>query len=111
MVEAFVVRKPVLTITSPEFRETQEATLHFGNLRSAAGGALQQAATIEEHLVQLEATLESPEASRDGIEGFLRTFVRPLGLDRSATAILCDELERLAGRRRASRPPQAAVRA
>ena len=111
MVEAFVVRKPVLTITSPEFRETQEATLHFGNLRSAAGGALQQAATIEEHLVQLEATLESPEASRDGIEGFLRTFVRPLGLDRSATAILCDELERLAGRPRASRPTQAAVRA
>jgi hypothetical protein len=111
MVEAFVVRKPVLTITSPEFRETQEATLHFGNLRSAAGGALQQASTVDEHLEQLRATLASPDSYRDGIEGFLRTFVRPRGIDLSATGILCDELEKLAGRRRASRSPQAAVRA
>jgi hypothetical protein len=109
MVEAFVVRRPVLTITSHEFRETQEATLHFGNLRSAAGGALQQAATIEDHLEQLRATLDSPESYRDGIEGFLRTFVRPRGLDRSATEILCEELERLAERRRSSRARPAAV--
>jgi hypothetical protein len=111
MVEAFVVRRPVLTITSPEFRETQEATLHFGNLRSAAGGALQQAATIEDHLQQLRATLDSPESYRDGIEGFLRRFVRPLGLERSSTESLCDELERLAERRGASRPRPAEVRA
>jgi hypothetical protein len=111
MVEAFVVGKPVLTITSPEFRETQEATLHFGNLRSAAGGALQQASTIEEHLEQLRATRASPDSYREGIEGFLRTFVRPLGLDRSATEAMCDELERLGGSRRSSRSRPAAVRA
>jgi hypothetical protein len=109
MVEAFVVGKPVLTITSPDFRETQEATLHFGNLRSAAGGALQQASTIEEHLEQLRATLESPESYREGIERFLRTFVRPLGLDRSATEVLCEELERMAESGRPSRPRRAPV--
>jgi hypothetical protein len=109
MVEAFVVRKPVLTIETPEFRETQAATLHFGNLRSAAGGALQEAATLEEHLDQLSIVLASPESYRNGIEGFLRTFVRPGGLDRPATEILCEELERLAEGDRSTRPRRAAV--
>jgi hypothetical protein len=109
MVEAFVVRKPVLTITAPEFRETQEATLHFGNLRTAAGGALQESSTLEEHVHQLSAVLASPKSYRDGIEGFLRTFVRPKGLSRSATEILCVELERLAEGGRSSRPRRAAV--
>jgi hypothetical protein len=99
MVEAFVARRPVLTIRGSEFRETQEATLHFGNLRLAAGDALQAAATLDEHLVQLTAVLEQPERFRDGIDGFLRTFVRPLGLDRSATAVLVQELEQLAAPR------------
>src|SRR5262249_17944804 len=34
MVESFVARRPVLTIRSPEFRETQQGTLHFGELVS-----------------------------------------------------------------------------
>jgi hypothetical protein len=109
MVEAFVVRRPVLTIKAPEFRETQAATLHFGNLRTAAGGALLEAETLEEHLDQLNLVLASPESYRDGIEGFLRAFVRPRGLDRPATEILCDELERLAGGDRSTRPRPAAV--
>jgi hypothetical protein len=109
MVEAFVVRKPVLTIEAPEFRETQAATLHFGNLRSAAGGALQEAATLGEHFDQLKVVLASPERYRDGIERFLRTFVRPRGLGRPATEILCEELERLAEGARPTRPRRAAV--
>lgn len=99
MVEAFVARKPVLTIHGPEFRETQEATVHFGNLRFAAGDALQAAAMLDEHLEQLTTVLEEPDRFRDGIDGFLLTFVRPLGLDRSATAELVHELEQLAAQR------------
>jgi len=109
MVEAFVVGRPVLTIKAPEFRETQEATLHFGNLRSAAGGALQEATTLQEHVDQLSLVLASPDSYRHAIEAFLRTFVRPRGLDRSATEILCMELERLAKGDRSSRPRRAAV--
>jgi hypothetical protein len=99
MVEAFVARRPVLTITSAEFRETQEATLHFGNLRLAARGALQKSATLEEHLEQLRATLESPDRHREGIDGFLLTFVRPLGLERKASEVLIEGLEALAASR------------
>jgi hypothetical protein len=104
MVEAFVQRRPVLTIRAPEFRETQEATLHFGNLSSAAGDALQAAATLDEHVAQLAATLAAPGRAAAGIDGFLRTFVRPLGLDRSATEALVDGLEELAGARGELRP-------
>ena len=95
MVEAFIQRRPVLTIRASEFRETQEATVHFGNLRTAAGGALQTAATFDEHVAQLRSTLAEPERLREGIEAFLRTFVRPCGLDRPATAVLVDAIEGL----------------
>jgi hypothetical protein len=97
MVESFVQRRPVLTVHTPEFKETQEGTLHFGNLASASGGALREAATLDEHLEQLRAVVEAPEASREGIEAFLLAFVRPHGLDRPATPILVDAIEELAG--------------
>ena len=97
MVESFVVRRPVLTIGSPEFRETQQGTLHFGELVSASSGALQAAGTLEEHVGQLRSTLEHPDRLRAEIDRFLLTFVRPRGLDRSATAILADAIEELGG--------------
>jgi hypothetical protein len=106
MVESFVSRRPVLTIRSPEFLETQQATLHFGELVSASGGALQVAGTLDEHLVQLRSTIEQPERLRAEIDRFLLTFVRPHGLERSATSILADAIEELGGAGPVvSRPP------
>jgi hypothetical protein len=95
MVESFIQRRPVLTIRAPEFRETQEGTLHFRQLLPASGGALQAASTLEEHLPQLRSAIERPERQREPIESFLRTFVRPHGLDRPATPILVDAIEEL----------------
>jgi hypothetical protein len=95
MVESFIQRKPVLTIRAAEFRETQEGTLHFRQLLSASGSALHTASTTEEHLGQLQAVLEAPEREQPAIGSFLRTFVRPLGLDRPATPILADAIEEL----------------
>jgi len=96
MVESFVLRKPVLTIRAEDFRESQEGTLHFGELRSAAGGALQTAASLDEHVAQLRSTIADPARFAAGIDEFLRVFVRPLGLDRAATPILADAIEALA---------------
>jgi hypothetical protein len=98
MVEAFIQRKPVLSIRAPEFQETQSGTLHFQGLAGAAGGALQTATTLEQHCEQLGAALARPGEVAAGIEAFLRTFVRPRGLDRAATPILADEIEALARR-------------
>jgi hypothetical protein len=111
MVEAFIRRRPVLTIRAPEFRETQAGTLHFRDLSAASGDALQAAETIEEHISQLGATLADPERHREGIEEFLRRFVRPLGLERPATPVLVDGIEELArsgdlgGGRSLAQPP------
>jgi hypothetical protein len=99
MVESFIQRRPVLTVRAPEFRATQEGTLHFRHLSSASGGALQAADTLEEHAAQLRAVLNEPDILREPIESFLRVFVRPRGLQTPATEILADELEVLAGRR------------
>jgi hypothetical protein len=96
MVETFIQRRAVLTVRTPEFRDTQEGTLHFRDLVGAGRGALQTAGSLEEHVSQLRAVLDDPDAHRDAIEAFLRTFVRPRGLDRPATEILVDELEALA---------------
>jgi hypothetical protein len=102
MVESFVLRKPVLTVRAEDFRESQEGTLHFGELRTAAGGALQTASSLGEHVPQLRSTIADPGRFAAGIEEFLRVFVRPLGLDRPATPILADAIETLASRRSAS---------
>jgi len=96
MVESFIQRRPVLTIRTREFRETQEGTLHFRHLVSGGDGALQVAATIEEHFAQLRDAVEHPENHRQAIESFLLAFVRPHGLERPATPILADAIEDLA---------------
>jgi hypothetical protein len=99
MVESFVLRKPVLTIRTEDFRESQEGTLHFGELRTAAGGALQTASSLAEHVPQLRSTIADPARFAAGIDEFLRVFVRPHGLDRPATPILADAIEALASPR------------
>jgi hypothetical protein len=96
MVETLIQHRPVLTIRTPEFRDTQEGTLHFRHLAGAGGGVLQAAGSLDEHVAQFRAVLDDPEGCRAQIDEFLRVFVRPRGLDRPATQILVEELEALA---------------
>jgi hypothetical protein len=105
MVEAFIQRRPVLTIRTREFRQTQEGTLHFRHLL-AGGGALQVASTMDEHLAQLQEAVAHPERCQEAIESFLLAFVRPHGLDRPATPIVADAIEELAGRVRSATAPE-----
>jgi hypothetical protein len=98
LVESLIQCKPVLTIASDDYRQAQEGTVHFRELRAAAGPALQTASSLEEHAAQLRAVLADPDETAAGAEDFLRAFVRPHGLDRPATPILADAIERLARR-------------
>lgn len=95
MIESFVQRRPVLTIRDPVFRETQEQSHHFRYLLPAAGGALQAADSLDEHLTQLAGTLAEPERSREQIDRFVGSFLRPHGLERPATPILVEAIEAL----------------
>jgi hypothetical protein len=92
MIEAAVVGKSVLTVLRPEF--AQETTLHFHHLLAENGGFLHVAATLDQHVAQLGAVLDGDDA--DVRRRFVERFVRPQGIDRSATPILADAIEELA---------------
>jgi hypothetical protein len=95
MIEAAIVGRPVLTITPPEFGETQTGTLHFKHLLPENGGFVRRASSLEEHLVQLAAILGRPD-ELDECSSFVASFVRPLGLDTPATSVFADAIENAA---------------
>jgi hypothetical protein len=92
-IEAAIVGRPVHTILPPEFYENQMGTLHFRYLRTVGGGLLQVADTFDAHLAQLDRSLAAPAA---GVSPFVSAFVRPLGIDRRATAAFADGVEAMA---------------
>jgi hypothetical protein len=94
-IEAGIVQRPVLAILPSEFGASQEGTLHFRYL--VEGGLLTIARTLDEHEAQLTTMLQAPPASvMDRQQDFVRSFVRPRGVEVSATRVMADELESLA---------------
>jgi len=102
MIEAAIVGRPVLTIESEDFSATQGGTIHYRYLVPEGGGFVRVGRGLEEHLGQLSETLRDASAERERIRDFVRRFVRPHGLERPATPILADAIERLAARGRGS---------
>jgi hypothetical protein len=100
MIEAAILGRPVLTVEDPAFTHSQRETLHFAHLADGADGCALVAATLDEHLAQLEEVLTHPEGRTEVLRRFAGRFVRPRGLDRRATDWLCDAVERAAGGRR-----------
>ena len=93
-IESAIVGRPVHTLLAEEFRETQEGTLHFRYLEADEFGLLFVGRTFEEHAEQLEESLRG-RVDDGRNERFLRRFVRPLGLDRSAAELVADAIEEL----------------
>src|SRR3954447_24625792 len=91
LVDSAIVRRPVFTMVSDHFRSTQTGTLHFSYLAREGGkGLLNVARSWDEHFQQLGTALRSADSQREHIEGFLRAFVRPHGLDRAAAPLALD---------------------
>lgn len=95
MVESAIVGRAVHTFLAPEFESTQVGTLHFRLLTEEGGGLLRVAADLDEHFAQLHEVLRDPTTWRAELERFVREFVRPCGLDRPATEVLADAIERV----------------
>jgi len=109
-IESGIVGRPVFSIRSPEFAGTQEGTLHFQHLKSVNGGLLSMADSLDHHYGQLRALLETPAAERTHGRDFIKTFVRPHGLDRAAAPLFADAVEEAGqGHRRA--PVKSTLRA
>ncbi|MSO83374.1 MAG: hypothetical protein EXQ53_08785 [Acidobacteria bacterium] len=84
--EAAIAGKPVLSVLLPEIsRDNQEGTLHFHYLLEVGGGLLQTARSLEEHTVQLAATLADPRPGIERARRFTEGFIRPQGLDDPST--------------------------
>ena len=96
MIEGAIVGRPVHTVLLPEFTESQEGTIHFHYLLNDTHGVLRATRSLDEHADDIAATLEGRRTDTDRSARFVRTFVRPSGLEISATARFVDELERLA---------------
>ncbi|HEV2593253.1 MAG TPA: hypothetical protein VGU02_15330, partial [Gaiellaceae bacterium] len=88
MVESAVVGKNVLTVLDPRFKGTQEGTLHFRYLLRDAGGFLNVAADLDEHLGQLRAAVAGGAAEEARVKTFVQSFVRPHGLDVAAAPLV-----------------------
>jgi hypothetical protein len=102
--EAAVVGRPVFTILLPEYFDSQEGTLHFPYLLNVAGGLLHAQRTMEGHLVDLDGVLRAPDGHVERSRRFVAEFIRPHGLDVSATDRFVAAVEAVGARDRAPAP-------
>jgi len=109
MIEAAIVGRPVLSVLSPEFRNSQEDSIHFSYLRTVGGGAVVVDETLDAHAHRV-AAIVSGEVAQEPPTRFVREFVRPHGLDRPAAPILADVIERAGALHVAPRPTPARAR-
>ena len=96
MIEAAIIGRPVFSMLAEEFAGTQEGTIHFHHLLPENGGCVRIASTIDEHVRQLSARLKDPAAAHAETQRFIGSFIRPHGIDRPATPVFVDAVERLA---------------
>jgi hypothetical protein len=94
-IEGALIGRPVFTVLLPEFWDNQEGTLHFHYLLDQAGGPLNAARSIEEHLDQVAAGMADPARASARNRTFVESFVRPRGLAQSSTQAFVEQLERL----------------
>lgn len=102
LIEAGIVGRPVHSLLVPEFRGSQDETLHFRYLVEVEGGLLHLAADLPSHLAQLSESLRS-SSSDERARRFTRAFVRPYGIDVPAAPLFVEAVEALA--RRGRQPP------
>jgi hypothetical protein len=109
--EAAIVGRPVLTMLLPAYRMHQDDMTHFRYLLNVEGGVLVTAHDIPSHLEQLAAALKDADGRDGRNRRFVTAFIRPRGLDVSATPVFVEAVEELArtGHRVAAPPsPEAA---
>ncbi|NOT26961.1 MAG: hypothetical protein HOP16_12750 [Acidobacteria bacterium] len=95
MIEAAIVGKPVHTVLLPEFRDSQEGTVHFHYLLNGPNAVLRASRSLEDHERQLADVLEGRDTDADRSARFVRHFVRPGAPDVSATVRFVETLETL----------------
>ena len=91
LIESGIVGRLVFSFQVPELSGTQEGTLHFQHLKR--GGLLRLAATVGEHVAQVEQSFESTDADRARVRAFIQLFVRPHGFEQAAAPLVAGAVE------------------
>jgi hypothetical protein len=89
MIEAAILRTPVLTFVNHAAAQGQTGNLHFKYLTDS--GCVLVANSMEQHIDQLATVLREPDFGAI-CDGFVQNFVRPLGRNQSASALLAKEM-------------------
>ena len=92
-IESAIVGRPVYSLLAPEFRATQEGTIHFHHLLNVSGGLVRAASSFEEHTAQLAGALRNGTADRRD-RSFVEAFIRPHGLEVPSAPKLVEAIER-----------------
>jgi hypothetical protein len=95
MIEAGIIGRPVHTVLLPEFRDSQEGTVHFHYLLDGPNALLHAARSLDQHADALAASLEGRSPDADRSARFVRTFVRHGPIDTPATVRFVDALEEI----------------
>jgi hypothetical protein len=91
LIEAAIVGRRTYTWVQHEQGNTQEGTLHFHYLLRENGGPLVAASTLDAHVADLRRAVDNRD-SDDWRHSFVRTFIRPRGLDLPAAPLFADDL-------------------
>jgi hypothetical protein len=102
--EAGILGRRSLVLSTPETAPSQEGTLHFRYLLLA--GFLRYANDMDIHLDQLAATLDESTSADHTVAAFIADFLRPNGLEKPALPFLVEAVETLARQPYRSVEPQ-----
>jgi hypothetical protein len=94
-IEAAIVGKPVFTLDAGDLAPGQGGSTHFSYMLRENGGCVEHATSIEQHLDQLADGLGGAY-DREAIAEFVKSFVRPHGIDKPVTPILAQAIMDLA---------------
>jgi hypothetical protein len=95
--DAAIVGRPVMSFLAEDLRQEHEESLHFQHLLDVEEGLLIVGASLAEHEQQLASMLIGPPPSVLARQRkFVSAFIRPHGIDTSATRVVSDTLERIA---------------
>lgn len=94
MIDALVAGFPVVALERSEFKKTQSLAQHYQYLREAdAVEVSKNTEDFKEIFTRLSSGVDSKKFQR---EQFIKNFIRPTGLKKSAGESAADEIEKLA---------------
>ena len=103
-IESAIVGRQVFTMLAPEFRDTQEGTLHFEHLATPAEGWCTSRPIPGASRATRRGAARTAPVTAGRCRRFVEAFVRPYGVDVAATPKLVEAIETVA-----TRPPVAVI--